>query len=67
MTGESPPTQGGPLAPPTRQVSLGTFEFERGGRVPLDVAYETYGDPSNPPVLVAHALTGSQYVTGSGP
>ncbi len=68
MTGEqSPPNAGGPLAPPTKQVSLGHFEFERGGSVDLDVAYETFGDASNPPVLVAHALTGSQYVSGSGP
>ncbi len=68
MTGEqSPSNPGGPLAPPTKQVSVGHFEFERGGSVDLDVAYETYGDPSNPAVLVTHALTGSQYVTGSGP
>ncbi|MFB6086700.1 MAG: homoserine O-acetyltransferase [Halodesulfurarchaeum sp.] len=68
MTGEeAPPNPGGPLVPPTRQVSVGTFEFERGGSVDLDIAYETFGDASNPPVLVAHALTGSQYVTGSGP
>jgi homoserine O-acetyltransferase len=68
MTGEDPqPNPGGPLVPPTEQVSIGHFEFERGGSVDLDVAYETFGDPSNPPVLVAHALTGSQYVTGSGP
>ena len=68
MTGDrTPQNPGGPLAPPTRQVSVGTFEFERGGSVDLDIAYETYGDASNPPVLIAHALTGSQYVTGSGP
>lgn len=68
MTGEqSPQNPGGPLAPPTEQVSVGHFEFERGGSVDLDVAYETYGDTSNPAVLVTHALTGSQYVTGSGP
>jgi homoserine O-acetyltransferase len=67
MTGDASPNPGGPLAPPTKQVSLGHFEFERGGALDLEVAYETYGDPSNPPVLVAHALTGSQYVTGSGP
>jgi len=68
MTGDpSTPNPGGPLAPPTKQVSLGRFEFDRGGAVDLDVAYETYGDPSNPTILIAHALTGSQYVTGSAP
>ncbi|AOW81219.1 homoserine O-acetyltransferase [Halodesulfurarchaeum formicicum] len=67
MTGEHPATDGGPIVEPTNQVSVGAFEFERGGQVDLDVAYETFGDPADPPVLVAHALTGSQYVTGSGP
>ncbi|WP_327053298.1 homoserine O-acetyltransferase MetX [Halomicrococcus gelatinilyticus] len=44
-------------------VSLGRFEFERGGGVPdLEVAYETYGDPSDDAVLVCHALTGSHQV-----
>ena len=57
----------GPIATPTKSVDVGAFEFERGGRVDLEVAYETYGDPEDPPVLIAHALTGSQYVTGSGP
>ncbi len=57
----------GPIATPTKTVDVGTFEFERGGHVDLEVAYETYGDPEGPPVLVTHALTGSQYVTGSGP
>jgi homoserine O-acetyltransferase len=48
-----------------------TLAFERGGAgdatdgagdVPVDLAYETYGDPANPTVLVAHALTGSAHV-----
>ena len=56
-----------PVPEPTNVATVGSFEFERGGRVDLEVAYETYGDPENPPVLVTHALTGSQYVTGSGP
>ncbi len=60
-------TPGGPLAEPTERVAVGEFEFERGGRVDLEMAYETYGDPEDPPVLVTHALTGSQYVTGTGP
>ncbi|WP_128476700.1 homoserine O-acetyltransferase MetX [Halorussus pelagicus] len=44
---------------------LGRFEFECGRAVPLEVAYETYGeyDGSNA-VLVCHALTGSAHVTG---
>ncbi|PSP54878.1 homoserine O-acetyltransferase [Halobacteriales archaeon QS_1_67_19] len=44
---------------------LGEFEFECGRSVPLAVAYETYGeyDGTNA-VLVCHALTGSQHVTG---
>ena len=56
-----------PVPEPSRLVNVGAFEFQRGGQVDLDVAYETYGDPENPPVLVAHALTGSQYVAGPGP
>ena len=41
-------------------VDVGAFEFERGGRVPrLELAYEAYGDPDDPTVLVCHALTGS--------
>ncbi|MDR5656162.1 homoserine O-acetyltransferase [Halodesulfurarchaeum sp. HSR-GB] len=67
MTDEHPTADGGPIVEPTNQVSVGAFEFERGGQVDLDVAYETFGDPADPPVLVAHALTGSQYVTGTGP
>ncbi|WP_135827649.1 homoserine O-acetyltransferase MetX [Halorussus halobius] len=44
---------------------LGEFEFDCGQSVPLDVAYETYGeyDGTNA-VLVCHALTGSAHVTG---
>ncbi|WP_458190522.1 homoserine O-acetyltransferase MetX [Haladaptatus sp. NG-WS-4] len=47
-------------------VSLGPFEFERGGSVPeLELAYETYGEHTgNDAVLVCHALTGSHRVTG---
>ena len=55
------------MATPTRTASVGEFAFQRGGRVDLEIAYETFGDPEDPPVLVAHALTGSQYVTGEGP
>jgi len=70
MTGATTsPTDSAPDAADatTKTVNVGEFAFERGGSVDLDVAYETYGDPSNPPVLVAHALTGSQYVAGPAP
>ncbi|MFB6110261.1 MAG: homoserine O-acetyltransferase [Halodesulfurarchaeum sp.] len=65
MPGED--QRGGPIVEPTNRVNVGSFAFERGGQVDLDVAYETFGDASDPSVLVAHALTGSQYVTDSGP
>lgn len=46
-------------------VDVGSFAFERGGRVPrLELAYEAHGDPTDPTVLVCHALTGSANVTG---
>ncbi|USZ67023.1 homoserine O-acetyltransferase [Halorussus salilacus] len=46
---------------------LGDFEFECGRTVPLDVAYETYGEyRGDNAVLVCHALTGSQHVAGTG-
>ncbi|WP_435098971.1 homoserine O-acetyltransferase MetX [Halarchaeum sp. P4] len=48
-------------------VNVGSFAFERGGELDLDVAYAEYGDPENPTVLVCHALTGSQYVAGPAP
>ncbi|UPW02079.1 homoserine O-acetyltransferase [Halorussus gelatinilyticus] len=44
---------------------LGNFEFECGRAVPLEVAYETYGEyDGRNAVLVCHALTGSAHVTG---
>ncbi|WP_266079010.1 homoserine O-acetyltransferase MetX [Haladaptatus caseinilyticus] len=48
-------------------VSLGSFEFESGAKIPeLEIAYETYGEyTGNNAVLVCHALTGSQQVLGS--
>lgn len=70
MTGATTPsTDSAPTEPTSGHttVNIGQFEFERGGSVDMDVAYETYGDPSDPPVLVAHALTGSQYVAGPSP
>ena len=45
---------------------LGEFEFECGRTLPLEVAYETYGEyDGDNAVLVCHALTGSQHVTGA--
>jgi homoserine O-acetyltransferase len=47
-------------------VSLGSFEFECGESVDaLAAAYETYGEfTGDNAVLVCHALTGSQHVSG---
>ncbi|MGO1542849.1 MAG: homoserine O-acetyltransferase MetX [Gulosibacter sp.] len=49
-------------------VSVGDFEFEHGGAVPLRIAYESWGelnaDRSNA-VLVLHALTGDSHVEGA--
>jgi len=44
---------------------IGPFEFECGRTIPLDVAYETYGEyDGDNAVLICHALTGSAHVTG---
>ena len=43
-------------------ITVEAFAFERGPELDIRAAYETYGDPSNPAVLVCHALTGSQHV-----
>ena len=48
-------------------VSRGTvdradFSFECGQSLPIEIAYETYGDPRNETVLICHALTGSAHV-----
>ncbi|MFB6082399.1 MAG: homoserine O-acetyltransferase [Halanaeroarchaeum sp.] len=69
MTGTTTPAPAAVDTPADRHsvVDVGMFEFERGGAVDLDVAYRTYGDPTNPPVLVCHALTGSQHVTDDAP
>ncbi|SDN82978.1 homoserine O-acetyltransferase [Klenkia soli] len=52
-----------------RFVDVGPLELERGGSLPgVRVAYETWGDPGDPPVLVEHALTGDSHVVGpTGP
>ena len=46
--------------------ALGTFEFECGDVIDeFEVAYETYGEfTGDNAVLVCHALTGSQHVSG---
>ena len=33
----------------------------------VEIAYETYGDPANPAILVCHALTGDQHVAAPHP
>jgi len=50
-------------------LDLGPLELERGGSLPgVRVAYETWGDPDDPPVLVEHALTGDSHLFGeAGP
>ncbi|MEF8773924.1 MAG: homoserine O-acetyltransferase [Halobacteriales archaeon] len=44
------------------RIEVPGFRFESGAERDLRVAYETYGDPGAPAVLVAHALTGSHHV-----
>ena len=34
---------------------------------PVEIAYETYGDPANPAILICHALTGDQHVASDHP
>jgi homoserine O-acetyltransferase/O-succinyltransferase len=34
---------------------------------PVEIAYETYGDPANPAILICHALTGDQHVASEHP
>ena len=47
--------------------SVGAFGFACGESIQnLRLAYEAYGDPSDPTVLVCHALTGSQNVAPLG-
>jgi homoserine O-acetyltransferase len=46
---------------------VGEFQFACGESIPdLRLAYEAYGDPADPTVLVCHALTGSQNVAPLG-
>lgn len=50
-------------------VDVGPIELESGDKLDaVRVAYESWGDPSAPPVLVLHALTGDSHVVGpAGP
>ncbi len=52
-----------------RFVDLGALELESGDKLDaVRVAYESWGDPSAPSVLVLHALTGDSHVVGpAGP
>ena len=50
-------------------VDLGEFTFACGESIPnLTLAYETYGEfTGDNAILVCHALTGDQFVTGLNP
>ncbi|MEI4273812.1 homoserine O-acetyltransferase [Klenkia sp. LSe6-5] len=49
-----------------RFVDLGRLDLERGGSLPaVRVAYETWGSPGDPAVLVEHALTGDSHLLGA--
>ena len=52
-----------------RFADVGPLQLERGGWLPaVRVAYETWGTPGDPAVLVEHALTGDSHVVGpTGP
>ena len=52
-----------------RQVRLpGPFPLDGGTALDLlEVAYETYGDPAHPAILVCHALTGDHHVASAHP
>jgi homoserine O-acetyltransferase/O-succinyltransferase len=52
-----------------RHVRLpGPFALDSGAALAeLEIAYETYGDPSRPAILVCHALTGDHHVASPHP
>jgi homoserine O-acetyltransferase/O-succinyltransferase len=52
-----------------RHVKLpGPFALDSGATLPeLEIAYETYGDPSRPAILICHALTGDHHVASPHP
>jgi len=53
----------------SRHVSLpGPLRLDGGVLLsPVDIAYETYGDPAHPAILICHALTGDQHVASEHP
>ena len=53
----------------SRHVTLpGPLRLDGGGTLsPVEIAYETYGDPSHPAILICHALTGDQHVASVHP
>jgi homoserine O-acetyltransferase/O-succinyltransferase len=52
-----------------RHVKLpGPFALDGGATLPeLEIAYETYGDPACPAILICHALTGDHHVASPHP
>ena len=52
-----------------RHVTLpGPLALDGGALLsPVDIAYETYGDPLAPPILICHALTGDHHVASAHP
>lgn len=49
-----------------KTISIGSFTFESGEQLPnVELAYERYGPPGAPVILVCHALTGNQLAIGS--
>ncbi len=52
-----------------RRVSLtGPLALDGGGSLsPVEIGYETYGDPASPAILICHALTGDQHVASCHP
>ena len=53
----------------SRQITLPEpLRLDGGGLLsPVEMAYETYGDPANPAILICHALTGDQHVASDHP
>ncbi|RWZ58851.1 homoserine O-acetyltransferase [Halobacillus fulvus] len=52
--------------PETKTVAIGSFTFECGQTLShVELAYERFGPPDAPVVLVCHALTGNQFAIGS--
>ena len=51
-----------------RVVLPGPLALDGGGSLsPVEIAYETHGDPAAPAILVCHALTGDQHVASCHP